>query len=846
MISRKTICSYALMVLFAFRLVPAASAQAPLQITSPTQGTSFPLFQEGQTYTITLSANSSVSNVAVFTQWPLPDPQPTAIPLQFTLTLPTNITPGIYSIGAMGFTSGSDVEAAPVFVDVERPDAPVSISVIPLNSNLPGIGSQLPIQVSGTYADGTNLFLANSTQTVLVSNNNAIATVSGASSSSPASSGAAIATVTAAGVGETSIVVSTYASGVATPSASETIWVTVQPALGPAPVITNISPGTGTPGVTQVTVNGSNFGSSQGSGYVELGNMSATTISEWTTNQIVAIVPLGSMPGVAEVKQNGLASNDLPFATVVPSITGVNPATGSTGTPITITGTNFGTSQGSSSVMFNRGAASPTSWSTNSIVTPVPAGATTGNLIVFVNGVPSNPVSFTATPSIANLSPTSGNIEIPVTITGTNFGAVQGTSTVTFNGTPATPTSWSLGSIVVPVPIGATPGPVVVTVNGISSNGPTFNVLLSASPIDLTATSVGQTEIYLSWVPSATPGVTYSISRGTTPSSLTPLQGASGFSGNSYYDGSVVPATTYYYVVYAVNANGPSLPSNEASAAYGAISSIAAKFNSAPISSSSYIWFTSVLTPAGLGGSPVTVYVRNSTITFSAAGTNYIVPGPDANLVFTPGLTTTTAVFNAPNLWVITAPTAGLSGNTLLDALAFQPPTGLPGNLKAVNWSASFSSATPGVTLQWKWTAAVYSSLNTNYDLLGVKPISGRKGSQYADAARAGTPESFESFLVPGAMSAGGTNYTGSYCQPQQLPKTIGGSRSRSGAERPEGNDISERDRDEWERLARHGKDDPNTVNPEPDWVTASCPFTVTPALISSCVVGDSVRAECS
>jgi hypothetical protein len=76
-----------------------------------------------------------------------------------------------------------------VQIDVERQDAPVPITVqssvsLPATFyKLQGIGSQMPIAIYGTYADGTKLYLSNSTQTGLVSNNTAIATVSGASSS---------------------------------------------------------------------------------------------------------------------------------------------------------------------------------------------------------------------------------------------------------------------------------------------------------------------------------------------------------------------------------------------------------------------------------------------------------------------------------------------------------------------------------------------------------------------------------------------------------------------------------------------------------------------------------------
>jgi regulation of enolase protein 1 (concanavalin A-like superfamily) len=47
--------------------------------------------------------------------------------------------------------------------------------------------------------------------------------------------------------------------------------------------------------------------------------------------------------------------------------------------------------------MFNGTATTPTSWNATSITAPVPAGATTGNVVVTVSGVPSNGVSFTVT-----------------------------------------------------------------------------------------------------------------------------------------------------------------------------------------------------------------------------------------------------------------------------------------------------------------------------------------------------------------------------------------------------------------------------------------------------------------
>ena len=194
----------------------------------------------------------------------------------------------------------------------------------------------------------------------------------------------------------------------------------------------------------------------------------------------------------------GVASNAATFTvsvvTAIPSITSVSPTSGPVGTLVTITGVNFGSTQGSSTVTFNGAAAVPTRWSTTSIAAPVPSGATTGNVVVTVGGVASNAATFTvsvvtAIPSITSVSPTSGPVGTLGTITGTNFGSTQGSSTVTFNGAAAVPTSWSATSIAAAVPSGATTGNVVVTVGGVASNGVSFTVATPMRAITLAQTA---------------------------------------------------------------------------------------------------------------------------------------------------------------------------------------------------------------------------------------------------------------------------------------------------------------------------------------------------------------------
>src|ERR1700741_5362140 len=118
-----------------------------------------------------------------------------------------------------------------------------------------------------------------------------------------------------------------------------------------------------------------------------------------------------------------------------PSITSLTPTSGAVGASVTIAGSNFGSSQGSSTVKFNGTTSTVTSWSSTSISATVPAGATTGNVVVHASGVDSNGSSFTVVPapSITSLTPTSGAVGASATVAGSNFGSSQGSSTVKFN-----------------------------------------------------------------------------------------------------------------------------------------------------------------------------------------------------------------------------------------------------------------------------------------------------------------------------------------------------------------------------------------------------------------------------
>jgi hypothetical protein len=221
----KRLRSYLLAVTPVLFLLAPAFAQILLQITSPVAATSFPLFTEGQTYTITLSAEPSVRNIAVFSQWPLGDAKPTSNPLEFTLTLGTNIPPGIYTIGAVGFSSRGDVESEQVLIDVERADTPISLTAQPV-ATFQGPGDHTWLEVNGKYSDGTKLCLSNSTKLSYHSNDTSIVSIRGQHANSVNGARPIVGplTATAVGAGTTTIVVT---SGQGEASVSLGIFVVV-------------------------------------------------------------------------------------------------------------------------------------------------------------------------------------------------------------------------------------------------------------------------------------------------------------------------------------------------------------------------------------------------------------------------------------------------------------------------------------------------------------------------------------------------------------------------------------------------------------------------------------------
>jgi hypothetical protein len=165
------------------------------------------------------------------------------------------------------------------------------------------------------------------------------------------------------------------------------------------PVITSLSPNSGPVGTT-VLISGSGFISGGLHGVVQFTGAFASTVYSYTNTSIVVAVPAGATTGPVFLELVNVNSNSMTFtvsAPTTPTITSLTPNNGGIGIPVTIAGTNFGATQGTSVVTFNGLPASVSSWSAGSIVATVPLMATTGPVIVTVAGVASNSMTFTVT-----------------------------------------------------------------------------------------------------------------------------------------------------------------------------------------------------------------------------------------------------------------------------------------------------------------------------------------------------------------------------------------------------------------------------------------------------------------
>jgi hypothetical protein len=262
------------------------------------------------------------------------------------------------------------------------------------------------------------------------------------------------------------------------------------------PAISGFTPGNGVIG-TAVTINGTGFDPVPANNQVMFNGVAAT-VNASTLTSISTNVPAGATTGKIAVTVGGETATSVTDFTVstptTPSVSGFLPTSGTPGTQITISGSNFSAVPANNLVKFNNVTATVTASSATSITTTVPAGATSGAITVTVGGeTGTSGASFTVTlpsPFITGFTPDNGVTATSVTINGGNFSATSTGNTVRFNGTLATingtPTTTSLVAI---VPAEATTGKITIeTIGGTATSTNDF-IVTTSEPVAITSQS---------------------------------------------------------------------------------------------------------------------------------------------------------------------------------------------------------------------------------------------------------------------------------------------------------------------------------------------------------------------
>ena len=203
------------------------------------------------------------------------------------------------------------------------------------------------------------------------------------------------------------------------------------------------------------------------------------------------------------------------------------------------------------------------------------------------------------------------------------------------------------------------------------------------------------------------------------------------------------------------------------------------------------LWLTIVANNVQYKGAPLTnaagqvkLYLTNSTISFAATASQCsgsggtfssgtcTLPVPNAVVTLNSASKTspTTNYDLTNNRWSTSVPPSDLTGNTFVTGVAVPVPAGLPAGIQNVKWSSAFSTDTANITLQWQWSAGVYTAFNSCYafqntnnsgpcynsasnsNVLGVNAEDGSADTNGTDPA--GTPETYKQDDVIGFFSA--------------------------------------------------------------------------------------------
>ncbi len=266
---------------------------------------------------------------------------------------------------------------------------------------------------------------------------------------------------------------------------------------GAIPTITSFTPTSGPIGTT-VIITGTNFSTIPANNTVNFYDgidsyVVGAVVTASTATSITITVPAGAFTGRIKVTTAGGTATSASNFTVncgpVPTITSFSPLSGTVGTTVIITGTNFSTTPANNVVDFGGYISVVTASTSTSITTTLPTGPfdfVPITITIACNTVTSSTnfnVICLPAPTITSFTPTTGAVGSVVTITGTNFSPNPADNVVDFNGEPAIVTASTFTSITTTVPANALTGPINVYVGcDVASSSTDFIVDCGSAP----------------------------------------------------------------------------------------------------------------------------------------------------------------------------------------------------------------------------------------------------------------------------------------------------------------------------------------------------------------------------
>jgi len=233
--------------------------------------------------------------------------------------------------------------------------------------------------------------------------------------------------------------------------------------FNPPVIVSSFQPATGGAG-TIVTITGKNLSNAN---FVSFGGIPASGVTFLSDTSIKAAVGPGASGDV--VVATPLSRGSLPGFTFIPppSITSFSPATGTAGTQITITGTNF---TGTTTITFGSTPVVSFNLVSPTEIVAIPASGSSGSITVTTpGGTAISATKFVEIPVITSFTPTHGTSGTIMTIKGTGL---NGATAVSVGGTPVREFSvTSSVSITCTLNQGATGNVKVTTPGGTASLG---------------------------------------------------------------------------------------------------------------------------------------------------------------------------------------------------------------------------------------------------------------------------------------------------------------------------------------------------------------------------------------